>query len=228
MKATKQSEFTIRVLAIDEHPLFIDGIRARLKEIAPEVQIVAELNEVDTAYQLAASVLPDLILMGISFKTSKSSSIDMAKKIKDDFPNIKILILSGDDSIESIMGALRSGASGYLLKSVSVSDLKDAIFTVMSHGSVLCPAVAHKLLEVLNHPISKLYIPTVRELEILEFMKKGSPIKLIASQMFLSPRTVEVHMSHIYQKLGVSSRTEAVMKAISVGLIPGPKIEQHF
>ena len=228
MEELLQSEFTVRVIAIDEHPIFIDGLRNRLGDIAKQVEIVAELHDVDDAYQLVATLKPDLILMGIAFKYSTYSSIEIARKIKQDFPQIKILILSSDDSIDSIMGALRAGANGYLLKSISISDLKGAIFNVMSGGSVLCPTVAQKLLEVLNHPVSRLYIPTTRELDILGYVALGETNKEIARNMFLSPRTVEVHLSHIFQKLGVSSRTECVLRAISLGLVPSPEKVHHF
>ena len=224
MELPAQSEFKVRVLAVDEHPIFLDGLRVRLEEVAAGVEIIAEAHDGDTAYQLAASLMPHVILMEMSLKSSKLSSLEATKKIKEEFPDTKILILSADDSIDSIMGALHAGASGYLLKTISIHDLKDAIFTVMSHGSVLSPSVAHKLLTVLSHPVAKQYVPTDRELDILKYIELGFSNKKIAEKLFLSPRTVEVHLSHIFQKLAVTSRTEAVMQAIRIGLIPAPNV----
>ena len=228
MDLSAQQDFKVRVVAIDEQPIFLDGLRGRLKEVAGNVEIVAEAHDGDTAYQLAASLLPHVILMEMNLKSSNLSSLEVTKKIKEDFPDTKILILSSDDSIDSIMGALRAGASGYLLKPVGIQELKDAIFTVISHGSVLSPTVAQKLLMVLSHPVAKQYVPTERELEILKNVELGMSNKAIATKMFLSSRTIEVHLTHIFQKLAVSSRTEAVIQAIKIGLIPAPKLEQSL
>lgn len=225
MDLPDQPETKIRVLAVDEHPIFLEGLTSRLKEVAEGVEIIGEAHDGETAYQLAASLMPHVILMEMSLKSSKVSALEATKKIVEEFPDTKILILSADDSMESIMGALRSGASGYLLKSVSIQELKDAIFTVMRDGSVLSPQVAHKLLTVLSHPTIKHYVPTGRELEILKYMESGFTNKNIATKMFLSCRTIEVHLSHIYQKLGVTSRTEAVVKSIKLGILPAPVVE---
>ena len=226
MNCSTKQKIKVRVVAVDDQPIFLDGLRGRIKDVADGIEIVAEAHDGDSAYQLAGSLMPHVILMEISLKSSNLTSLEALKKIKDDFPETKVLILSADDSIDSIMGALRGGASGYLLKTVSIQELKDAIFTVISHGSVLSPKVAQKLLTVLSHPVAKAYVPTVRELEILQNMELGLTNKSIATKMFLNTRTVEAHMSHIFQKLGVSSRTEAVVQAIRIGLIATPRLEE--
>lgn len=220
------SEKRVRVVIVDEQPIYLDGLRSQLLEFAADIEVVAEAYDGDTAFQLAVSLLPDVILMDMSRKSSKCSTLEATKRINEAFPNIKILILSADDSIESIMGTLRAGASGYLLKSVSIQELKEAIFTMMNHGCVLTPAVAQKLLSVLSHPVASPCVLSERELEILKDIKSGLSNKAIANKLRLSTRTIEVHVSHIFQKLAVSSRTQAVMKAIKLGILVAPALEQ--
>ena len=89
-------------------------------------------------------------------------------------PETKVIILTADESVDSIMGALRSGANGYLLKSVTVQELRDAIYTVVRNGSVLSPPVAQKVLQVMSHPVAKYFTATEREIQILEMMVNGA------------------------------------------------------
>ncbi len=226
MELQVEPEVKIRILAVDEHLIFLDGLRSRLKDVAKEIEIVAQANDGDTAYQMASTLMPHVVLMEMSLNSSKLSGLEAARKIKEDFPETKVLILTADDSSAAIMGALRAGASGYLLKTISIEELKEAIITVMNNGSALSPSVAQKVLMVISRPVTENCTPTARELQILEYMELGITNKEMAKKLFLSPRTIEVHMSHIFQKLGVSSRTEAVVRALRIGLLSLPPLEK--
>jgi len=225
MHTNKNHVVDTEVLVVDDHPIYLDGLKMHLHEEGGGIKVVGEANQGSTAYHLASELQPNIVLMDLFLKTSPLSGIEATKLIKEHFPHIQVVILSADDSIDSIMGALKAGANGYLLKTVTPRELKEAIASVLSHGSVLNPAVAQKLLTVMNHPVIKTFTPTERELQILALIVDGATNKLIAQELFLSVRTVEAHIHNLFEKLGVSSRTEAVVQAIRIELVESPNIQ---
>lgn len=220
MHTTPESPIT--VLAVSNHPIFLFGLQELLKKLESDLKIIDIAHDAVSAYERARELNPQVVLMDLSLQVSAISSIDVTSKIKLDMPETKVIILTADESVDSIMGALRSGANGYLLKSVTVQELRDAIYTVVRNGSVLSPPVAQKVLQVMSHPVAKYFTATEREIQILEMMVNGATNKSIASNLSLSVRTVESHTAKIFQKLGVSSRTEAVVQAIRIGIIQPP------
>ena len=150
------------------------------------------------------------------------SGIEATRNIKADFPEIQIIILSASAETHEINEVLQAGANGFLLKSVTGPELQDAIFAVMAGGSVLSPSVTRRLLTALSQPADASSSLSEREIEILEMAATGATNKNIAKTLFLSMRTVEAHMHKIFQKLGVSSRTEAVTQAIRGRIIKNP------
>ena len=217
MKLPGEQDGVIRVLVIDDHPIFRLGVCKRIKAIGGRVQLVGEGNDGFAAHKLAAALDPHVILMDLNMPGI--SGIEATRSIKTDLPNIQIVILSADDEIDDINSALQAGASGYLLKSVSGLELQEAIFTVVNGGSVFSPSVARTLLTVLSHPVVASNTLSEREVQILKMVSTGATNKSIGKELFLSVRTVEAHVHKIFQKLGVSSRTEAVTQAIRDKLI---------
>lgn len=212
---------TIRVLVVDDHPIFRLGVCERVKTIGEPVVLVGEAGDGFEAQKLTAAVHPHVILTDLNMPGI--SGIETTRNIKRDFPDIQIIILSASAETDEINEALQAGASGFLLKSVTGPELQEAIFTVMDGGSVLSPSVTRSLLTAMSQPVATSESLSVREIEILEMASTGATNKKIAKDLFLSMRTVEKHMHNIFQKLGTSSRTEAVTKAIHKKIIQNPE-----
>ena len=151
------------------------------------------------------------------------SGIETTRKIKADFPETHILMLSSDDKMEDINSALKAGASGYLLKSVTGPELQEAIFKVVQGIPILSLGVTQGLLNALNQPPAASSVLSKREIEILMMASIGASDKDIAKALFISKRDVESEIRAISQKLGTSTRTEAITQAIRDKIIPIPK-----
>ena len=207
----------IRVLIVEDHPIFRLGLSSRIESMGGNVQLVGQAADGIEALPLVDTLKPNVILMDLNMP--RMSGIEATRKIKQSFPEVQIIILSADDEINDINLALQAGASGYLLKSVSGEDLQQSISMVMNGDSVLSPSVAKRLLFILRKPSVVEAVLSDREVQILELVASGATNKKISLELFLSIRTIETHVHHIFQKLGVTSRTEAVTTAIRKQLI---------
>jgi two-component system, NarL family, response regulator LiaR len=212
----------IRILIADDHTVVREGTRQILEQ-EPDLEVVAEAADGEEAIQLTGSTHPDVILMDVAMP--KVDGIAATTQIKALYPKTAILVLSAFDDDQFVFSLLEAGAAGYLLKSVRGRELVEAIRAVHAGESVLHPSVARK---VLNHFVpnssksTKEKPPEVlseRELEVLRMACKGLSNQEIADKFSLSLRTVQAHFSHIFNKLQVSSRTEAVVRAIKEGWV---------
>ena len=208
---------SIRVLVADDHPFFRAGISERINRIGEKLFLAGEAEDGDSAYKLAGALKPQVILMDVNMPSV--DGISATAKIKRDYPEIKIIALSASGSVDDVKAILQAGADGYLLKTVTGKELHEAIVEVMAGGSVLTPAVARELIQDLNKPNQTATKLSDRELQILKLAADGASNERIARELFLSVRTVEAHFHHIFQKIEVSSRTEAVVKALKLKLI---------
>jgi len=210
----------IRVLLAEDHVVVREGTRELIQREA-DMEVVGEASDGEEAIQLASKLQPDVVIMDISMP--KLSGIEATKQIKALQPDTAVLILTAYDNDQYIFALLEAGAAGYLLKNVRGRELIDAIRAVHAGESVLHPAVARRVISQLvslapSHIESRVIEPlSERETEVLRLAAKGISNKGIAEQLFLSPRTVQTHMGNIFNKLGVASRTEAVLYGLRKG-----------
>ncbi|MFZ2227122.1 MAG: response regulator transcription factor [Candidatus Nanopelagicaceae bacterium] len=217
MSVVQEGTLGIRVLVVDDHPIFRAGICERLKTVDDQITVVGEGNDGFQAYELAAKLRPQVILMDIAMPGM--TGIEATRKISNDFPEIEIIILSVYDDDQYVNAALQAGASGYLLKTVEEGELRDAVIKVSNGGSALSATVARSVLSRISEQSHSGNGMSDRELQVLELAARGLTNKNIAKELFLSIRTVEAHMRNVFEKLGVSSRTEAVTHAVLHHLI---------
>jgi NarL family two-component system response regulator LiaR len=211
----------IKILIADDHAVVREGTRQILEQ-EPDLEVVAEAVDGEEAIKLAGSVQPDLAIIDIAMP--KVDGIEATKQIKALYPAISVLILTAYDDDQFVFGLLEAGAAGYLLKSVRGKELVDAVRQVHAGESVLHPTIARK---VLNRFVATPDKPVVRkekvlserETEVLRLATQGLNNQDIADKLYLSLRTVQAHLGHIFNKLQVSSRTEAVVKALKEGWI---------
>ena len=210
----------ITILLVEDHVVVRESIRQSL-EREEKLEVVGEAGDGEEAVQMASQLKPDVIIMDISMP--KLNGIEATKRIKALQPSAAILILTAYDYEQYIFPLLEAGAAGYLLKDVSSRELISAIETVYQGEAVLHPAVARKVMERLRQtkvePTEERAsdLLSERELTILKMAAKGMSNSDIAEELHLSARTVESHLGSIFNKLGVGSRTEAVIKAMKKG-----------
>jgi len=216
----------LTVLIADDHPLVREALRQAL-DGEEDMEIVAEAAEGEEAVKLASELKPDVVVMDIIMP--KLNGIEATRKIKEIAPDIAILILTAYDDDEYVLGLLDAGAAGYLLKSARGRDLVGAIRAIRSGESVLHPKIIAKLLKratmapAREHKASELL--SERESEILRLVTSGMSNKEIAEKLFLSQRTIKAHLTNIFNKLNVASRSEAIVKGLQWGLVTLENIE---
>ena len=209
----------IRVLIVDDHEVVREGLRSILAT-AEDVELVGEAADGSEAVRLAAELSPDIVLMDLSMPGV--GGIEAIEQIKALALPLEIVILTTYDDDDLIIRGLRAGARGYLLKDAGRKALFDSI-RAAHRGELLLPsAVAERVMTHLEQP--KPARPndlTAREFEVLVLMADGAANKQIAGRLEIAERTVKAHVTSIFMKLEVNSRTEAVAVALRNGLLPG-------
>ncbi len=211
-------EKSIRVLIVDDHPLVREGIRSFLSTQSG-IEVVGEADDGIKALELSLSKTPDVILMDL--KMPNLDGIAATRAIKEKLPHIKILVITSFADDEQVFPAIKSGASGYLLKDSSPHQLLQAILDVYHGESSLHPVIASKLLSEFSGPSPKkkeLDRLSVRELEVLRMIAQGMSNRDISENLNLSENTVRSHTSNILTKLHLENRTQASLYAIKEGL----------
>jgi DNA-binding NarL/FixJ family response regulator len=212
----------IRILIADDHAFVREGTR-RILEQEPDLEVVAEAGDGEEAVKLSCDLKPDVALLDVAMP--RLDGIEATRRIKALCPGVAILVLSAYDDDQFVFGLLEAGAAGYLLKNVRGQEIVDAIRAVHAGESVLHPSVARKVLNRFAGTSGKqrekkaLDLLTEREMEVLRMVTKGSSNKEIADRLCLSVRTIQGHLANIFNKLRVSSRTEAVVHALKEGWV---------
>ncbi|MBI8990118.1 LuxR C-terminal-related transcriptional regulator [Corynebacterium meridianum] len=211
----------IRVLLADDHEIVRLGLRAVLEE-TDDIEVVGEVATAEGAIAAAQAGGLDVILMDLRFGagaegTLVSTGADATAEIKRTMKNPpNVLVVTNYDTDAEIMGAIEAGAVGYLLKDAPPSELLAAVRSAAEGDSALSPVVANRLMTRVRTPRTSL---TPRELEVLKLVAAGSSNREIGKVLFLSEATVKSHLVHIYDKLGVRSRTSAVAAAREQGVL---------
>lgn len=210
---------TIKVLVVDDHRLVREGL-VNLLRVNPEIEIVAEAENGDEAVAKARSLRPDVVLMDVSMPGM--NGITATRLVKKECPEAAVIILTMLDQEAYVYEAVKAGATGYLLKNAGLDELVRAIKEVHRGGATLHPDAQARLLKeyvALARRNRETYGLSGRELEVLQLLADGKSNREIAEELFISAQTVKTHIAHIFDKLGVSDRTEAVAAALRRGLV---------
>ncbi len=216
------SERIIRLLLVDDHPIVRKGTREMLEPYA-DFDVVGEASDGREGIQKTLELQPDVILMDVSMPGM--NGIEATQAIKQQMPKVAVLVLTSYDDDAYVFALLEAGAAGYILKNAREDEIVGAIRAVADGESVLNPVIAKKVLNRfamqqtarVNESLEESLSP--RELEVLRAAATGATNKEIAKGLDISPRTVQVHLANIFSKLGVGSRTEAVLTGIKRGWI---------
>ncbi len=219
---------TIRVIIAEDHAVVREGTR-ELIEREPDIEVVGEATNGAEAVALADRLTPDVAILDISMPVM--TGIEATERIKAAHPSTAILVLTAYDDDPYVFALLKAGAAGYLLKDVASSEVIRAIRCVHAGEPVLHPTIARKVMARFSAEQAEAGIPvepavsqkklalTDREMEVLRLAASGMTNAEIADCLYFSVRTVQVHMTHIFSKLNVGSRTEAVIASLRQGLI---------
>jgi DNA-binding NarL/FixJ family response regulator len=207
----------LRLLIVDDHPLFRKGVRA-LIGVQDDMEVIAEADDVRAAVELALREQPDVVLMDLQLPGG--SGIQATREIVEASPAMKVLIVTMFEDDDSVFAALRAGARGYVLKGTDEDDLLRAIRSVARGEAIFSPTIASRVLTYFARRAPTPLFPmlTEREREILVLIAQGKNNPTIARELFLSPKTIANHVSNIFAKLQVADRSEAIIRARDAGL----------
>lgn len=206
----------VRVVLVDDHDLLRRGIRTML-ETEADIEVVGEASDGTEALAMVEESVPDVVLVDVIMP--KKDGIEATREIKDAFPNVAVLVLSGHDEQRFVFDALKAGASGYLLKTAELEEVVATVRAVAKGEVSLDPQFASQVLTEFDTyqtaEVAEAFQPlTPREREILQLMSEGLPNKAIASRLSISERTVTTHVANIYAKLHVNNRVSAIQEAM--------------
>lgn len=212
------SSARVRLVVVDDHSLFRRGLVGLLKDM-DEFEVVGEAGDGFEALDLIRRVHPDLVLMDVNMP--RMDGIQAMQAIRAQQIAVRVLMLTISQNDEDLLGAIRAGADGYLLKNTEPEDLRRGILRIVDGQGVLSPEVTAAVLKAAAHRSApeNADLLSERELEVLNCLTEGQTTFQIAAQLFISENTVKTHIRHILEKLESANRTEAVSKAMQLGLI---------
>jgi DNA-binding NarL/FixJ family response regulator len=209
----------IRIVLADDHAVVRAGIRQFL-ETAGDLTVVAEAEDGESACALIAKHVPDVAILDIQMP--KASGIEVTRWVRAQRLPVGVLVLTAYDDDPYVMAVLKAGANGYVLKTAAPGAILQAVRDVHAGKSALAPGIVQKLMAQVSdqsqtQPVEAL---SEREVEVLSLAARGYTNKAVGAQLGISDRTVQAHLARIYDKLHAASRTEAVMRAVSLGWLP--------
>lgn len=213
---------SIKVILADDHAIVRAGIRQFLEQ-AGDIQVVGEASDGEEALVMIRQIIPDVAVLDIQMP--KVNGIEVSREIRAQRWPIGVLILTAYDDDPYISAVLKTGANGYVLKTASPDEIIGAVRDVFQGKSVLDATILPKVLAQIANPNATQFFEPLsdREVEILSFVAKGLTNKVVGNHLNISDRTVQGHVARIFEKLQANSRTEAVMRGISLGLISLPE-----
>ena len=210
----------IHILIVDDYAIVREGLRAFVTTESDMV-VIGEAADGETAVQQCLTLQPDIVVMDLALPGNEG--IDTIYAIKQQCPQINILILTNIAEEKHVLAAMKAGAQGYMLKDATTKDIVQAIRDVHQDKVVLHPSVSYILLQALQLPDTNdqavLHTLTERETEVLQLVAQGHTNQVIANQLGIDERTVRVHVTHILQKLDLGNRTQAALYALRHGLV---------
>ncbi|PLR76890.1 DNA-binding response regulator [Bacillus sp. V3-13] len=211
----------IRLMLVDDHAVLRDGLR-NILGMEDDIEVVGEAVSGDEALEKIGIIKPDIVVMDINMPNK--NGVEVTGIIKRQYPNIKVLVLTMHSHDEFFMSAIREGADGYLLKDAPSDQVVAAIRTVAKGESVIHPSMTKKLLSFHQQKQTETEDSslTEREKEVLLCLVEGLSNKEIAQRLFISDKTVKIHVSKIFKKLNVKSRSQVVIYAVQNQLVPMP------
>ncbi|MBM7706782.1 DNA-binding NarL/FixJ family response regulator [Chryseomicrobium aureum] len=213
----------IRLIIVDDHAVLRDGLKTIL-ESEQDIQVIGEAESGNLALNLVATLKPDVVLTDINMPGM--TGIEVTKAIKQIDSNVKVLILTMHSHQEYLMAAIKEGADGYLLKDAPSDHVIEAIRTVHAGESVIHPSLTKKLMNYHQQQLREEKTEnmlTERERDVLICLVEGLTNKEIGERLFVSEKTVKIHVSNIFKKLNVKSRSQVVIYAMQNGLVPFPE-----
>lgn len=215
MAHAAQQNQTYRLLIVDDHPLVRSGIRAIL-QLEADLEVCGEAESQEQALAMVASLDPDLVLVDITLKNS--SGLTLLKELQTSYPDVLTLAVSMHDEYTYAVRCLKAGAKGYIMKQAGTERIRDAIRCVLEGGIYLSEKMTQSAVEQLGTGrapgvASPVEVLSNRELELFQLTGQGKEISEIAEIMQISPRTVEVHRSHIKKELGLRTSTDIFQSA---------------
>jgi two-component system, NarL family, response regulator NreC len=209
---------TVRIVIADDHTVVRTGIKTELAN-QPDFEVIGEAVNSDDALQMANTLMPDVLLMDIQMPGMDTK--DVVRSIKRCDDQVKVLILSAFKEQPIVIGIMKAGADGYILKDEDIFSIPSAIRKLMSGQRCISPTIVDILVEEVREPLHEMSpsLLTEKEIEVVKLITQGKLNKDVARTMQVSISTVEKHITHIYEKLDVSSRAELIRWAVMHGIV---------
>jgi two-component system, NarL family, response regulator LiaR len=218
-----RGKMPIRILLVDDHSVVRQGLRMFLG-LDPELEVIGEAQDGAEALRMARELKPDVVLMDLLMPVMDGISATTA--IRREMPDVEVLALTSVLEDASVVGAVRAGAIGYLLKDTQADELRRAIKAAAAGQVQLSPKAAARLMREVRAPESPEAL-TDRETEVLRLLAQGQSNKEIAQTLNIGEKTVKTHVSNVLGKLGVQSRTQAALYAVRIGLVPAEQLSHE-
>jgi two-component system response regulator DegU len=212
---------TIRLLIVDDHRMLREGLRRSMVEEGFDV--VADAPDGETAIELADEHRPDVVLMDVTMPGL--GGVEATRQIREAHPEIRVVMLTMHVDPDIVTGAIRAGAAGYLVKDSAIAEIADAVRMAADGNTPLSPQLAASMLDEVRRaaeePNTASEVPKVskREEEVLQLIADGCSTPEVAEQLYISQKTVKNHLASIYQKLDARDRTQAVLRAVRMGIV---------